>query len=147
MPTLKVCASILFPLPLPEAFDYSVPEGMELSIGDHVVAPLGKREARGVVWDLKSDDGKRPLKTVSQRYDAAGLSHTTVRFVDWAARYLVQPPGIVLRTMLRGEDSLMPSPTDTVYRLTGRPPARMTFSAARSACDVSMRGGCGSAMA
>lgn len=126
MPTLKVCASILFPLPLPEAFDYAVPEGMDLSIGDHVVAPLGKRVARGVVWDLKSDDGKRALKTVSQRYDAAGLSHTTVRFVDWAARYLVQPPGIVLRTILRGEDSLMPSPTDTVYRLTGRPPARMT---------------------
>jgi len=41
-PTLKAKASILFPMPLPEPFDYAVPEGMELRVGDHVRAPLGK---------------------------------------------------------------------------------------------------------
>ena len=42
-------AAILFPLPLPEAFDYVVPEDVEVQPGDHVLAPLGKRLARGVV--------------------------------------------------------------------------------------------------
>ena len=30
-------ASILLPLPLPEAFDYAEPEGMALALGDHIL--------------------------------------------------------------------------------------------------------------
>ena len=42
-------ASILLPMPLPEAFDYAEPEGMELNVGDQVAAPLGPRLIHGVV--------------------------------------------------------------------------------------------------
>ena len=41
-------ASVLLPLPLPEAFDYAEPEGMDLQVGDQVVAPLGPRRWIGV---------------------------------------------------------------------------------------------------
>ena len=40
----------LLPLPLPGAFDYRVPEGLELAPGAFVSVPFGRREAIGVVW-------------------------------------------------------------------------------------------------
>ena len=41
-------ARVLLPLPLPEAFDYAVPEGLDVAVGDHVAAPLGPRIVRDV---------------------------------------------------------------------------------------------------
>ncbi|HKT55035.1 MAG TPA: hypothetical protein VJP88_11340, partial [Caulobacteraceae bacterium] len=41
-------ASVLLPLPLPEAFDYAEPEGLGLQVGDLVVAPLGPQRLIGV---------------------------------------------------------------------------------------------------
>ena len=41
---------VLLPLPLADAYDYSVPEGMDLAAGQFVTVPLGKRETVGVVW-------------------------------------------------------------------------------------------------
>jgi primosomal protein N' (replication factor Y) len=125
-PALKAKASILFPMPLPEPFDYAVPEGMELRVGDHVRAPIGPRIARGVVWSLSADDGTRNLKTVESVYDAPPLSAAMIEFVDWSARYLVQLPGIMLRNVLRSEDSLLPSPTEILFEATGEAPARLT---------------------
>jgi len=129
--SLKAKASILFPMPLPEPFDYAVPEGMELRVGDHVRAPLGKRSARGIVWELSSDDGSRNLKSVESVYPAPPLSEAMIEFVNWSARYLVQLPGIVLRTILRSEDSLLPSPTEIQFDVAGDLPARMTDARTR----------------
>ena len=41
---------VLLPLPLSDAYDYRVPEGMDVAPGHFVVVPLGKRETVGVVW-------------------------------------------------------------------------------------------------
>lgn len=123
---LKIRAAVLFPMPLPEAFDYAVPQGMEVVPGDHVMAPLGKRSARGVVRSLAHDDGTRNLKTLDSVIGGAPLAPGNLKFIDWAARYLVALPGIVLRAMLRGEDALKASPTDTFYQLSGNDPARIT---------------------
>ena len=61
-------ASVLIPMPLPEAFDYAEPEGMELGLGDQVAAPLGPRLLRGVVVGLReAHGGNRPLKPVEER--------------------------------------------------------------------------------
>ena len=46
-------ASVLIPMPLPEAFDYAEPEGMGLEPGDQVAVPLGPRLIRGVVTELR----------------------------------------------------------------------------------------------
>ena len=124
--TLPYRVSILFPLPLPEAFDYLVPAEMELRPGDHVRAPLGKRSARGVVWAVKTGPGDRALKTVEAPEGGAPLPPGIRKFVDWLARYLVQPPGIVLRSVLRSSEALKPSPTETVYRRGGGEAERMT---------------------
>lgn len=123
---LRTRAAVLFPLPLPEAFDYAVPEGMTVQPGDHVMAPLGARSARGIVWSLAHDDGTRKLKPLDRLIGGAPLAPGNLSFVDWAARYLVQLPGNVLRAILRGEDALRPSPVETVYRLSGSEPVRLT---------------------
>ena len=129
--------AILFPLPLPEAFDYLIPEGVELGLGDHVLAPLGKRMVHGVVWALKPGPGDRPLKSIDSAMGGAPLPAGTRDFVDWAARYLVQPPGVILRSVLRSAEALKPSPTETLYRVSGTEPPRMT-PAREAALDAAL---------
>ena len=56
-------ASVLLPMPLPEAFDYAEPEGMDLAVGEQVVVPLGPRLMVGVVTALREGaGGNRPLR-------------------------------------------------------------------------------------
>lgn len=122
----RTIAAILFPLPLPEAFDYEVPDGLDLAPGDHVVAPLGKRLTHGVVWAIKPGEDGRRLKPVEAAMGGAPLPEGTRSFVDWLARYLVQPPGVILRSVLRSSEALKPSPTERLYRLGSSEPGRMT---------------------
>ena len=48
--TARRTVRVLLPLPLAEAYDYTVPPGLEVANGHFVVVPLGKRETAGVVW-------------------------------------------------------------------------------------------------
>lgn len=119
-------ASVLLPMPLPEAFDYAEPEGMGLEPGDQVAVPLGPRLIRGVVVDLRDAlGGNRPLKPVAERLDDPRLPPGTVAFVQWAARYAVDAPGQPLAIALRGARAPKPRPV-RVVELTGAPPARST---------------------
>jgi len=45
-------AQILFPVNVPGAFDYAVPQGMDVAVGDFVYAPIGKQMKLGVVVGL-----------------------------------------------------------------------------------------------
>jgi primosomal protein N' (replication factor Y) len=119
-------ASVLLPMPLPEAFDYAEPEGMGLAVGDQVAAPLGPRLLRGVVVGLReAAGGNRPLKPIDRRLDEPRLPATTLEFVQWAARYAVDNPGQVLAIALRGARAPRPKPT-RMLRPTGAQPARVT---------------------
>jgi len=124
-------ASVLLPMPLPEAFDYAEPEGLELAVGDQVAAPLGPRLLRGVVVGLREGaGGNRPLKLVDRRLDDPPLPEKTIQFVQWAARYAVDAPGQPLAIALRGARAPRPKP-QRVASLTGRQPARATPARAR----------------
>ena len=133
-------ARVLLPLPLPEAFDYAVPEAMALSVGDQVEAPLGPRRVRGVVVELREAHGvNRPLKPLAGRLDEPPLPANTLAFVDWAARYACAPPGEALALALRG---LRAPPLRPELRLvaSGRPPARATPARARVLAVVAQAG-------
>ncbi len=96
-------ASVLLPLPLPEAFDYAAPPDMRLAVGDIVHVPLGTLISKGVVTAVRDAAGlNRPLKPVIQRLDEPPLPVTTLDFVAWAARYAVDAPGLPLAMALRG---------------------------------------------
>jgi primosomal protein N' (replication factor Y) (superfamily II helicase) len=114
--------SILLPLPLPEAFDYAVPEGMKLGLGDIVEVPLGKQVRIGVVWAVKPDSLGDNLKPVSSRFDTPPLSQPLREFVDFAARYLVTPPGQVLAMIIRNPEAFGPGPMEKLAVATGQQP-------------------------
>lgn len=119
-------ASVLFPMPLPEPFDYAVPDGVRVEPGDHVLAPLGPRSVPGVVWAVGEDDGTRALKALDGVRGGPRIRKSVREFIDWTARYLVEPPGVILRSVLRSPGALKPSPVETVYAPTGQTIARMT---------------------
>ena len=121
-------ARILFPLPLPEPFDYAVPEGLDVREGSYVAAPLGKYERLGVVLELLPNSAAegRKLKEVSDVYPTPPMTAAMRDFIHWAARYTVSHPGHVLGMALRSRGGLTPSPTETVYHLTGVAPPRIT---------------------
>jgi len=124
-------ASVLLPLPLPEAFDYAEPEGLALAVGDPVAVPLGPRLVRGVVTALRDGaGGNRPLKPVAGRLDEPPLPPGSLEFVQWAARYSVDAPGQPLAIALRGARAPKPRPERNVEP-TGVAPARMTPARAR----------------
>lgn len=119
-------ASVLLPLPLPEAFDYEAPEGMALARGDQVAVPLGPRDAHGVVTQVRDAPGhNRPLKPVRGRVEAAPLPPATLAFVEWAARYACDFPGQPLAIALRGLRAPPPRPERLVVA-SGRAPGRST---------------------
>jgi len=119
-------AQVLLPLPLPEAFDYLEPEGMALGVGDVVLAPLGPREVAGVVVGLREAAGvNRPLKALISRCDLPTLPAGLLGFIDWAARYAVDSPGLPLHMALRGSRAPRPRPERRLIA-TGQAPHKLT---------------------
>ena len=93
--------SVLLPLPLTGAYDYSCPAELNLAPGDIVEVPLGRRTLHGVVWgDAQGEVDAKRLKTVLRRYPVAPLPATVRRLVEWVAAYTLAPPGAVLRMAL-----------------------------------------------
>jgi primosomal protein N' (replication factor Y) len=124
-------ASVLIPLPLPEAFDYAEPEGMDLVLGEVVAAPLGPRLVRGVVTALRdATGGNRALKPVAGRIETPPLPAQSLEFIDWAARYCVDQPGQPLAIALRGSSAPKARP-ERVLALTGKAPTRPTPARAK----------------
>ncbi|NQY38645.1 MAG: primosomal protein N' [Henriciella sp.] len=119
-------ARILFPMPLPEPFDYLIPDGMTVEPGSYVRAPLGKYERTGVVWDIVEADPERELKLVADVFPTPPMPESMRRFIAFCAKYNVAGPGQVLAMALRSRGGLSPSPTQTVYALTGHRTNRMT---------------------
>ncbi len=119
--------AVLFPLPLPEPFDYRAPSSMGLQPGMHVIAPIGSRLVRGVVWDVAPNHpGAANLKAIEELLPGPPLPPMSRAFVDWAAKYLVRPPGDLLRMVARSPEALLPPPTYIVLALTGETPPKIT---------------------
>ena len=121
-------AQILFPVNVPGAFDYAVPEGMELSVGDFVYAPIGKQMKLGVVTGLGAAEAGRELKEIAERKATRPLSPELIKFIEWTATYNVASPGQVFRMVLRSYKALDPSPVVSHYLPTGVMPSQLTPS-------------------
>jgi primosomal protein N' (replication factor Y) len=108
-------AEVLIPLPLPEAYDYAEPEGLDLAPGDIVAAPLGPRSVAGVVTALRPAAGvNRPLRALEGRIDVPPLPPRTLSFLQWAARYAADAPGGALAMALRGARAAPAAPRELV---------------------------------
>jgi primosomal protein N' (replication factor Y) len=119
--------SVLLPQPLPEPFDYLLPEGLEAGPGSFVVVPLGPREMIGVVWAVKAGPPARPLKRVIEVIQAAPrLPEASRVFIDRAAKFVCAPPGNLLAMTMRSREALEDPPVETLLVASGQKPERMT---------------------
>ncbi len=102
-------------VPLPEPFDYAVPEEMHVEPGMVVKAPLGPIERTGVVWTIgEEEEGKRDLKPIYMVYPSPPLTDAMRTFIEWSAKYTCVNPGSILRMVLRSPQALFPTKTQSV---------------------------------
>ena len=123
-------AQILFPVNVPTAFDYAVPEGLDITRGDFVFAPIGKQMKLGVVWSLGEAETGRELKSIVDRKATRALPPDMLDFVDWTARYNGASPGNGLRMVIRSYKALDASAGVTLYLPSGETPRNLTASRA-----------------
>lgn len=116
---------ILFPVNVPEAFDYALPPGMQVELGQFVIAPIGKQMKIGVVWG-EAAASERKLKEVAEIKAARPLPAKMIEFVNWTARYNCVSPGLVLRMVVGSYKALDPSATVTLYQPSGAVGVKMT---------------------
>lgn len=127
MPSQPRIVSVLLPQPLPEPFDYELPEGAEAQPGSFVVVPLGAREMIGVVWGERTTPTNRKLKPVLEVIGAAPPLPTNTRaFVERAAKYICAPMGNVLGMTMRSREALDEPPVELLVIASGETPERMT---------------------
>jgi primosomal protein N' (replication factor Y) len=127
MPPSARIVSVLLPQPLPEPFDYELPEGMTAPPGSFVVVPLGPREMIGVVWAERDVPSNRKLKSVIEAIAPAPPLPPAMRaFIERAAKYVCAPAGNLLAMAMRSREALEAPPVETLVVATGETPERMT---------------------
>ena len=125
-------AEVLLPLALEGPYSYRVPPGLRLEVGSYVAAPLGPRQVIGVVWGFAPRaTTEKPLRDVAAVFDIPPLSETHRKFVDWLAAYYLEPPGNVLRMVLRAPGAFEGPREQLAWRASDNPPKRMTPQRAR----------------
>jgi primosomal protein N' (replication factor Y) len=123
-------AGILLPLPLSGAYDYRL--AAPLPRGTLVAAPLGPREALGVVWgEAEGAVPQARLKDANPLAGAPALPATLCDFIDWVARYTLNPPGAVLALALRARQAFEPEAPRIAFARGTKTPTRMTAARQR----------------
>ena len=93
-------ADVVFDLPLDRPFSYLVPEGLRVSVGQRVTAPLSGRSRIGVVVALRpaGDESLKPLKALVE--PEAILSRAGLALSRWVADESLSSWGSTLATLL-----------------------------------------------
>jgi primosomal protein N' (replication factor Y) len=133
--TARRTVRVLLPLPLADAYDYSVPPDLKVASGHFVVVPLGKRETAGVVWgDGLGEVPSHKLRDIAGVLPALPMADALRRFVDWVAAYTLSPPGAVLRMAMSVPSALEAPRTEIVYCAAALPddvPLKLTAARRR----------------
>ncbi len=92
---------VLLPLPIDQLFSYAVEENTEVSVGDYVVVPFGKKRLIGIVWKY-SDKSNRELKFIEQKIDLPNIRPKLIAFAEWVAQYNLIPIGMLAKVIMGG---------------------------------------------
>jgi primosomal protein N' (replication factor Y) len=123
---------VLLPLPLSGAYDYLVPDGLDVAAGDFVEVPLGSRSVLGVVWGEAKDDVPRAkLKQIEAKIEIAPLPEVSRRFIDWVANYCLSAPGAVLKMAMSVSDAFKPERSLKAYAIGDPASGQMTAARQR----------------
>jgi primosomal protein N' (replication factor Y) len=125
-------AGVLLPLPLRGPYDYKLPKGSDVPRGTLVTAPLGAREALGVVWGTAEGSvGDNRLKEAVPLEGNPRLPAGLCDFIDWVAQYTLNPPGSILAMALRSRQAFEPEVPRIAYVLGDVALQRLTPARAR----------------
>lgn len=119
---IMLYADVLLPLPMADAYTYSVPEGMEgeVQVGMRVVVPFGaRRYYTGIVCEVHRQAlaASYRLKSIFVAPDAEPLVQPVqLRFWEWMASYYLCAPGEVYGAAV--PSGLRPD-SETVVSLSG----------------------------
>jgi primosomal protein N' (replication factor Y) len=110
--------------------DYRVPEGMEVTPGSVVVAPLGPRQIVGIVWEAErlpaTEVPEAKLRPLIAVLPVPPLRAELRRLIEWTADYYCASLASVARMVLASGGALRGPATTIEYRLSGGLPERMT---------------------
>ena len=117
-------ADVILPVPLMGLFTYSVPEGIELGVGQRVLVTFGRsKKYMGIVARLhnKKPEGYE-VKPIAQVMDSAPIiTDNQLKLWQWIADYYMSPIGEVYKAALpsglKAEDGYHPK-TELYIRLT-----------------------------
>ncbi|MCA7010567.1 replication restart helicase PriA [Wolbachia endosymbiont of Tribolium confusum] len=98
---MKKAVDVLLPLPIDQLFSYAVEKNIEVSIGDYVVVPFGRKHLIGIVWKY-SDKSDRELKCIEQKSDLPSIRPKLIEFAEWVAQYNVIPIGMLAKVIMGG---------------------------------------------
>ncbi len=108
---------VLLPLPFNHPFHY---EGEGYSAGDFVRVPFGKRELFGVIVEQSSEQvlpDKAKMKPILEKCPYPPLASVNLEFLEWVAKYTLQPLGSVLKMILPNIGALEPEKRELGYLL------------------------------
>ena len=102
---------VAVPLAVPKPYDYLIPDGIDVRIGNYVRVPLGKREEIGVVWSLDADTSVpvEKCKPILEIIDLPPMTAQQQKFVTRAAKYTMADLGAVLKMCLSAPLVFTPS--------------------------------------
>jgi primosomal protein N' (replication factor Y) len=120
--------AVLFPLPLPEPFDYRAPSSLKIRAGPtcHRADRLASRAWCRVERRAHNHPGAANLKAIEEVLPGTPVPEISRTFVEWAAKYVVRPPGDLSRMVVRAPEALFPPPTHTVLAPSGEQPPKLT---------------------
>ena len=100
-----VAAEVVLPLPVTQAYTYSVPVELRERVvpGARVVVPVRRRRVLGLVARLVEGDGERVLKGILDAPDSEpAVSAALLELARWMADYYGAPLGLAVRALLPG---------------------------------------------
>ena len=94
-------ADVAFDLPLPHPFSYRVPDDCTITVGQRVLAPLGRAQRTGVVVGLRESEDDARLKSLLSAVDEGPvLDAAGVDLARWIAAQSLSSPGGTLAALL-----------------------------------------------
>ena len=124
--------SVLLPIPVARGYDYRVPAGMIVQVGQYVRVPLGARAVPGVVWGRGSGQlAAAKITSINTLFQLPPMSAELRKLIDWVAHYYLAPPGAVLRMAMSVPTALEPPRYPKSYVDAGSRPTKVTPQRAR----------------
>ncbi len=147
----KAHCAVLMPYPIDKAYDYAG----GAPVGAYVNVPLGQRTVTGIVWgDGAGDVAPAKLKDILHVNDVQPpLPDVHRQFIDWVARYTMNPLGSILKLTLSVPAALEEDRAVVGYVIADKSPDKLkpvqkrvleiaTDGLARRASELAEEAGC-----